>query len=251
MEQTGRFRRSRREVVFGAAALACAPAAISRPGPNQASPSAMSHAVLLGDSVFDNAAYVGGAPDVVAQLRQRLPAGWRASLAAVDGAVMAGIPRQLDSIPGDATHLVISVGGNDALRSSAVLAAASRSVADSLEQLWSVRDQFAAGYRAMLDAVARRALPFAVSTIYDPRYPDPAQRRVGAAGLSVINDAIIREAASRGIPVLDLRLVCGDGSDFANPIEPSAQGGSKIAGASVSLLTEHDFTSRRSSIFAR
>ena len=141
----------------------------------------MTHAVLLGDSVFANAAYVGGGPEVIAQLRQRLPAGWQASLAAVDGAVIADIPRQLDRVPPDATHLVISVGGNDALRVSAVLSAASHSVADSLEQLWSVRDQFTQGYRAMLDAVDRRGLPFAVSTIYDPRYPDPSQRRIGTA----------------------------------------------------------------------
>ncbi|MDP8949728.1 MAG: SGNH/GDSL hydrolase family protein, partial [Actinomycetota bacterium] len=32
---------------------------------------AMNHVVLLGDSIFDNAAYVGGAPDVVRQVRQR------------------------------------------------------------------------------------------------------------------------------------------------------------------------------------
>jgi hypothetical protein len=31
----------------------------------------MGHVILLGDSVFDNAAYVGGAPDVIAQLRER------------------------------------------------------------------------------------------------------------------------------------------------------------------------------------
>jgi len=32
----------------------------------------MVHIVLLGDSVFDNAAYVGGGPDVVRQLRTLL-----------------------------------------------------------------------------------------------------------------------------------------------------------------------------------
>jgi len=46
----------------------------------------VSYLVLLGDSVFDNAAYVAaGAPDVVRQVRQRLPQGWGATLAAVDG----------------------------------------------------------------------------------------------------------------------------------------------------------------------
>jgi hypothetical protein len=45
----------------------------------------MSHVILLGDSVFDNGAYTAGGPDVLAQLRGLLPAGWRASMAAVDG----------------------------------------------------------------------------------------------------------------------------------------------------------------------
>ena len=45
------------------------------------------HVVLIGDSIFDNGAYVAGGPDVVTQLRERLPQGWRATLGAVDGAV--------------------------------------------------------------------------------------------------------------------------------------------------------------------
>jgi hypothetical protein len=41
--------------------------------------SSSGHVVLLGDSVLDNAGYLGGrGPDVVTQLRARLPAGWRA-----------------------------------------------------------------------------------------------------------------------------------------------------------------------------
>src|SRR5688572_7849286 len=47
----------------------------------------MNHIVLLGDSVFDNAAYVAGSPDVVRQLREIVPPGWRATLQARDGAV--------------------------------------------------------------------------------------------------------------------------------------------------------------------
>src|SRR3954469_14402874 len=68
--------------------------------------------VLLGDSIFDNKAYVGSGPDVVAQLRASLPRGWQASLAAVDGAVTGDIARQLGRVPGDASHLVVSIGGN-------------------------------------------------------------------------------------------------------------------------------------------
>ena len=42
--------------------------------------------MLLGDSIFDNAAYVAaGIPNVVRHVRQRLPHGAKATLAAGDG----------------------------------------------------------------------------------------------------------------------------------------------------------------------
>lgn len=115
----------------------------------------MGHVVLLGRSVFDNGAYVArGEPDVVRRLRGCLPAGWRATLAVVDGAVTGGVPRQLGGLPPDATHLVVSAGG--------------------------------------------------------------------------------------GV----------EGADYANPIEPSARGGAKIARAIAGPLGEHDPARRRSEVFA-
>ena len=53
------------------------------------------HVVLLGDSIFDNAAYVGGEPDVVHHLRSVLPAGWQASLLALDGSVTSDLSSQV------------------------------------------------------------------------------------------------------------------------------------------------------------
>ena len=82
----------------------------------------MTHIVLLGDSIFDNGAYVGtGEPDVVGQVRGILPGGWRATLNAVDGAGMADIRGQIARLPPDASHLVVSVGGNDVLAEVSVL----------------------------------------------------------------------------------------------------------------------------------
>ena len=93
----------------------------------------MSHLVLLGDSVFDNVAYVGaGAPDVVRQVRQRLPHGSRATLLAVDGSTTGSVREQLRRLPSDATHLVVSVGGNDALGSGDFLAAPAGSAGEAL-----------------------------------------------------------------------------------------------------------------------
>src|SRR4028119_423228 len=100
------------------------------------------HIVLLGDSIFDNASYVGGAPDVVRQLRAALPEGWRASLLALDGATTNGVSAQLRGLPADATHLVLSIGGNDALSASHLLYTAAKSVADALRLLADVQDAF-------------------------------------------------------------------------------------------------------------
>jgi hypothetical protein len=197
----------------------------------------VSHVVLLGDSIFDNAAYVRGAPDVVRQLREALPSEWRATLAAVDGGVVADVPRQFARVPEDATHLVISVGGNDALGQSGILEARAGSVAEVLQRLAAIQDQFRSGYAGMLDTVRGRGLPLAVCTVYDPRYPDPVRRRLTTLALGVVNDAIIREAFSRHLPLFDLRLICADDADFANPIEPSARGGQKIANAIAAWAT--------------
>jgi hypothetical protein len=211
----------------------------------------MSHVVLLGDSIFDNAAYVRGGPDVIRQLREALPAGWSATLAAVDGAVTAGVPRQLQGLPPDASHLVISVGGNDALGHMGVLDDASRSIADALNRLAGIGDDFERGYRAMLGAVLARALPTAVCTIYDPRYPDPRMQRLAVAGLTIFNGVITRQAFTHGLPLIDLRLVCDEDADYANPIEPSSHGGEKIARVIARLLAEHDFSRRRTEAFIR
>lgn len=123
------------------------------------------HVVLLGDSIFDNAAYVPGGPDLVRQLTDRLPRSSRASLLAVDGAIVNGVARQLGGLPPDATHLVVSAGGNDALGASGVLEETVRSVAEAVGRFASLRDEFARGYNAMLDGVLARGLFLAFAWI--------------------------------------------------------------------------------------
>jgi hypothetical protein len=73
------------------------------------------HVVLLGDSIFDNASYVPGGLSLIEQLLHNVPDGWQASLLAVDGSVAADVLEQLRDLPPDASHLVVSAGGNNAL----------------------------------------------------------------------------------------------------------------------------------------
>ncbi|HEU4782926.1 MAG TPA: GDSL-type esterase/lipase family protein [Ktedonobacterales bacterium] len=133
----------------------------------------MPHVVLLGDSIFDNQSYVQpGEPDVIRQLRAHLPADWEATLLAVDGSVTTDIRRQLAHLPTDATHLVISVGGNDALGQLDVLTSPATSVAEAIARLAAIQYQFEPTYRSMLDAVLAYRLPTAVCTIYQNFLPE-------------------------------------------------------------------------------
>ena len=209
----------------------------------------MSHVVLLGDSIFDNAAYlVAGEPDVVRQVRRRLPDGSQATLLAVDGDTMRGVHDQLRLLPPDATHLIVSVGGNDALGRAAFLEAPARSTAEALMGLAGIGEEFERGYAAMLDGVLAHGLPTAICTVYYPRFPEPCLQRIAVAALTVFNDCIIRAAFTHGIPLIDLRLICAQASDYANAIEPSARGGEKISRA-IADLVEHGFTGGRTEVF--
>ena len=202
-----------------------------------ASAAAAGHVVLLGDSIFDNAAYVGGAPDVVRQLRGALPQGWKATLLAVDGAVTRDVARQLARLPADATLLVVSVGGNDALGEAHLLSQPARTIGDGVMVLANAQRQFAQRYQAMVEAVLAARLPVALCTIYDGNFPG-AEGEVIAAALSLFNDVITRAAFSSELPLIDLRLICSEEADYANPIEPSEQGGDKIARAIARLAAE-------------
>ena len=205
--------------------------------------------MLLGDSIFDNAAYLAaGTPDVVRQVRQQFPYESKATLAAVDGSKMRDVRKQLRSLPADATHLILSVGGNDALGSSDFLTAPSRSTAETLLGLADIGDEFERTYFAMLTEVLAQGLPTAVCSVYYPRFPEATLQRMAVTALTVFNDCIIRAAFAHSLPLLDLRLICTEEGDYANSIEPSARGGEKIARAIVEAV-EHGFSGGRTEVF--
>jgi hypothetical protein len=200
----------------------------------------MSHVVLLGDSIFDNAAYTEGAPDVAEHLRRRLPPGSKVTLGAVDGGKIGGVREQLRLLPADATHLVVSAGGNDALGHIDFLGARVGSTAEALLGLAGIAAGFEREYHAMLSEVLARDLATAICTIYYPRFPEAAFQKVALTALTVFYDAIVRAALVHRTPLLDLRFVCTEEGDYADPIEPSARGGEKIA-AAVANLVRRDF----------
>ena len=204
---------------------------------------------MIGNSTLDNGRYVGGEPDVIAVLRKLLPVGSDAVLLAKDGGVITDVAEQLRNIPQAATRIVLSVGGNDALRLAGIFSQRVNSVGEALAMLADERDTLAASYRAMLDAVLAHGLSTAICTIYEPAFPDAQFSRLARTALAILNDLILREAFTRKLPVIDLRLVCSSDSDFASVIEPSAIGGAKIGRAIARLLSEARFTGNCSEVF--
>jgi hypothetical protein len=238
-----------RRTFLTSAAVAAAAVALPKRAAATTRVDALPHVALFGDSILDNAAYVKGGPDVVSQLRTRLPAGSLATLGAIDGSVASAVRLQLKGAPADATHIVVSAGGNDALRCLNVLQESAGSVGEALGRLAAVRDQFRRDYTALLDEVVARGLPTAVCSIYDARLPDMTERRIASVGLAIFNECITREVSARGLALIDLRLICSSEEDFATPIEPSVAGGAKIAAAIAAFAAEYDSSKGRSEVF--
>ncbi|HKH84028.1 MAG TPA: SGNH/GDSL hydrolase family protein [Gemmatimonadales bacterium] len=198
----------------------------------------MPHLVLLGDSIFDNAAYTRGGPDVVTQLGRLLPSGWAATLLAVDGDRTDDVDQQLANLPPDASHLVLSVGGNDALAHGDLLTRPAKSVPEVLDLLAEAAGAFERRYRRLIGRLLNRKLPLTVCTIYNGNFPDPLFQRVARTALCVFNDVIVRAGLEHKLEIIDLRLVCTEPADYANAIEPSSMGGAKIARAILEAVTE-------------
>jgi lysophospholipase L1-like esterase len=198
----------------------------------------MKRIVLLGDSIIDNGAYVrSGEPDVARQLQERLP-GATVVKRALDGAKVDDVLGQLNDLTSE-DIIVLSVGGNNALEHVGLLEQSSKvKYLGALNKLWDIRKGFEAQYRRLMERIAEKQpdpTKVTVMTVYDPcfvgsSYPEEYQKAAEAA-VSMFNDVIQREAASMGYTVIELRELFTDKGDYANPIEPSAQGGDKIAEA--------------------
>ena len=208
----------------------------------------MKHIVLLGDSIFDNSSYVNpGELDVPNQLRSLVNNDCKVTNLAVDGNVTRHINNQLKNLPADATHLSVSVGGNDGLGHLSIFNQPVETIGEALQKMYLIGESFKKIYSSMLDNVLKHELPTSVCNIYYPRFDVRSLSRVEhymstksngvntqqivMAAETIFNDAITYEIFKRKLLLIDLRVLCDEDKDFANPIEPSCIGGMKIAEA--------------------
>ena len=201
------------------------------------------HIVLAGDSIFDNAAYTGAEPDVVTHLNALLPPDSQATLTAADGASVASLSAQLRRLPRGATHLVISIGGNDALANIDLLSFRAPGSAEVLQVFATRIDAFERAYRAAIGEALSHELPVTLCTIYNGAL-DREIAAIARLALALFNDVILRTAADHRLDVIELRAICTERKDYANPIEPSGSGGRKIAKAVVRAIDRDTNASR-------
>jgi len=185
------------------------------------------HIVLLGDSIFDNAPYVPQGETVTDYLQAEC----KTTRLATDGAVASDVLEQIKNIPADATHLFLSVGGNDALSLlSYIQENESTTPLKVLSVMAEAQSRFWDDYERVLDALYEFEIPITVCTIYTNVPGLPKELR---AALSYFNDVIVTCADSFWLETIDLRKVCYEDTDFSpvSPIEPSSRGGRRIADA--------------------
>jgi hypothetical protein len=218
----------------------------------------MKHIVLLGDSIFDNSSYVNpGELDVPNQLRSLVDNDCKVTNLAVDGNKTRHFNNQLKNLPADATHLFVSVGGNDGLEHLSIFKQPVQTMGEALQKMYLIGEGFKKIYSSMLDNVLKHELPTSVCNIYYPRFDVRSLSRVEhymstnsnsvntqqivMAAETIFNDIITYEVFKRKLPLIDLRVLCNDNQDFANPIEPSCIGGLKIAKTINKIAIKHDF----------
>eukprot|EP01083_Nonionella_stella_P021728 60190_1 len=212
----------------------------------------MEHIVLLGDSILDNGRYVTG-PAVIDQLtKQGNALNWKSTNCAVDGArTIDLIQHYIETIPDDATVIVLSIGGNDGLKSLGKVAygVASIWMPWNLYALFmETKNQFMKRYTEAIQKI-RSKCPNAkiiACSVYYPVFPRSIIiQSIANIGVNLLSGVIIQTALQYGnIPVIDIRHVFDKQQDYANTIEPGVPGGDKIINNVVHIIRNHNFNQR-------
>jgi hypothetical protein len=195
---------------------------------------------LHGDSIFDNQAYVDEGKAVEDQLVKIAP-GVRHILWATDGdttkeTVVALKDQHGVYVDNENVAVALSVGGNDALAVSDIMAQQVSSVHEAFQVIEEPLKHFRASYNRVLDSLEASYVKenIAIATVYD-KIPG---EHIGIGSpemlaLALFNNVITEEASRRKLKLLDLRVICDDDSHYSkvSPIEPSEDGGYAIAQA--------------------
>ena len=196
---------------------------------------------LVGDSIIDNISYVDPPGLCVLGHLNDLAANWDFDQRAVDGHTTHHVLAEQLGRPIEGP-VVLSIGGNDLLKRIDMLT--STELVSPIELLEELHRE-AAGFRERYQIIlSKLKIPTLVFTVYNPVFKKdvslaPMQDAAEMA-IAIFNDCIQRAARNSGSDLLELRDLFTEEDDYANPIEPSNQGGRKIAEAIVKWVKSFD-----------
>jgi len=104
------------------------------------------------------------------------------TLRARDGHCVSDVPRQMRQLPNSATHLFLSVGGNDGLHYLDAIEGFDgevQSFSGAVRRLREIQDDFREDYRPVLQEVLRAKLPTALCTVYNGNFEERGISRLG------------------------------------------------------------------------
>ncbi len=220
----------------------------------------MNRIYLLGDSIIDNAPYVKkNEKDVVSHLISMYKGNPQIKInnRAVDGHTMRDLlDTQLsDEGLNEATHIVMSIGGNDLLQNISFLQMTAKlsEVMDKDARIgkWGSKElnlsrnkvfeetyfeiikPMQQEYESIVANLSNYRAKLLLCTVYEGDLVDSDEFSdviySSKTMLSIFNDLVYRTAQKYNAEVLELRDIFVSSEDYANPIEPSHIGGEKLA----------------------
>tara|TARA_B100000963_G_C22543602_1_gene633374 strand:- start:57 stop:752 length:696 start_codon:yes stop_codon:yes gene_type:complete len=223
--------------------------------------------ILLGDSIIDNKSYVlSNELDVTEHLEKLFSNDPNVVIEnhAVDGDTMHQLERDhLDSnLLSGATHIVVSIGGNDLLHNISFLQTTSelskimgkgamigkwgakelnpsRNIVFE-ETYFEIIEPFKKQYETIVANLSNHRANLLLCTVYEGDLVDSDEfsdvSNSSKTMVSIFNDIVYRVANKFNADVLELRDIFTSSDDYANPIEPSHIGGEKLAQSIVQWI---------------
>jgi len=194
----------------------------------------MNKLVLLGDSTIDNKVYVEPGELSVKEHLDNL-VDYEVLQIALDGAITDDvINNQINLIPPDTTHILLSIGGNDLLQEIDFLYQDLKYTPKRLlEIVIGLLSPVTENYETIVKQLSTNRAKLLCATVYEGNLVGSVEfdsiSNSSKAMVSLLNDSIFRICDEYKLDTLDLRNIFVSPEDYANPIEPSHEGGLKFA----------------------
>lgn len=193
------------------------------------------HIVLLGDSTLDNGRYLNlarGELSVEKQLTKRcLERGWDMTVLAQDGSMLEDVrQRQLPLVPEAATHIILSASGNDLLSLLNQMVVANFTLSSMYTTIGTGLGQVSEDYRVLVQDVKALGCHLACCTLYRPSFNHMFFKSLATFSLGIHNNRIRQISTDLDSSIIEFSDIFDDPADFANPLELSSRGGSKLVG---------------------